>query len=53
MRESIIRNTERLKKNYQIIKLDGFAAVPFLIGELSFKYSGITTNEVLQGIALR
>lgn len=53
IKESIIRNTERLRKNYQIIKLGISVALPFLLNELEYNYNGITTNEVLQGIDLK
>jgi DNA polymerase-1 len=53
IRESIIKNTERIKVNYRLIKLDDRAPLPFAIDELQYKYDGITTNEVLSGIGLR
>lgn len=53
IRESIIRNTERLKTNYKIIKLGNTATLPFSLHELAYNYSGITTNEVLRGIGLK
>lgn len=53
IKESIIRNTERLKINYKLIKLDNTAALPFAIDELKYNFNGITTNEVLKGINLK
>lgn len=53
VRASIIRNTERLQKNYQIIKLGAPVRLPFAITELAYTYNGFTTNEVLQGIGLK
>lgn len=53
VRNSIIANTERLRDNYRIIKLSGEAELPFAIDELAYNDSGITTNEVLQGIGLK
>lgn len=53
VKESIIKNTDRLRTNYKLIKLDGKAAIPFSIKELKYNYSGITTNEVLNGIGLK
>lgn len=53
IRASIIQNTERLYKNYQIIKLDGHVDIPFETKELAYDYKGITTNEVLLGIGLK
>lgn len=53
VRESIKKNTERLKVNVRLIKLDDKAPLPFAAEELQYKYDGITTNEVLSGIGLR
>ena len=53
VRASVIQNTERLHKNYQIIKLDGQVELPFEMKELFYDYKGITTNEVLLGIGLK
>lgn len=53
VRESVIRNAERLRTNYRLIKLERGAPLPFDIDELAYRYNGITTNEVLKGIGLR
>ena len=53
IKESILRNTERLHNNYKLIKLDDMAIIPFDLEELNYSYNGITTNEVLKGIRLR
>ena len=53
VKESIIRNTERLKTNYKIIKLGNTASLPFSLDELVYTYSGITTIDVLRGIGLK
>lgn len=53
VRESIIRNTERLKTNRELIKLENHAAIPFSIKELQYFDNGITTNEVLKEIGLK
>ena len=53
VKESIIRNTERLKMNYKIIKLENTVPLPFSLDELIYAYSGITTNEALRGIGLK
>ena len=53
IRESILRNTERLHNNCKLIKLDDKAGIPFDISELIYNYNGITTNEVLAGINLK
>ena len=53
VRESILRNTEKLQKNYKLIKLSRAAPVPFALHELVYKDTEITTNEVLKGIGLK
>lgn len=53
VKESIIRNTERLKTNYKIIKLGNTASLPFSLDELVYAYNGITANDVLRGIGLK
>lgn len=53
IRESIMKNTERLRINFKLIKLDNLALLPFPMNELEYKYDGITTNEVLKGIGLK
>lgn len=50
VKESVIRNSERLKVNYRLIKLENTAQLPYDLQELEYSYSGITTNEVLRGI---
>lgn len=52
IRESIIRNSERLRLNYKLIKLENME-LPFSITELVYNYDGITTNEVLVKIGLK
>ena len=53
VRESLIRNTERLRINQKLIKLENKAAIPFSIEDLQYVYNGITTSEVLKGIGLK
>lgn len=53
IKDSIIRNSERLKINYKIIKLDNSASLPFNMNELIYNFTGITTNEVLKGIGIK
>jgi len=53
VRESIIRNTEKLRINYKMIRLDASAPLPFSMQELKYCYNKITTGEVLKGIGLR
>ena len=53
IRNSIDKNAERLKINYRLIKLGDGAKMPFDLDKLQFKYNGITTNMVLEGIGVR
>ncbi|MCH5270769.1 MAG: flap endonuclease [Lachnospiraceae bacterium] len=53
IKESIIRNSEKLIINYKIIKLENTAPLPFDLSELIYNDKDITTNEVLKGIGLR
>lgn len=53
IKESIIRNTEKLRTNYKIIKLENTVLLPFTFEELVYQSNGITTNAVLKGIGLR
>lgn len=53
IKESILRNAEKLKVNYKLIKLDNQVPLPFDLSELGYDYNGITTNEVLHGIGLK
>lgn len=53
VRESILRNTERLRRNDKLIRLDNRAPLPFALSVLKYGDRGITTNEVLKGIGLK
>lgn len=53
IKEAIFRSTDRLRRNYQIIKLNNNAFLPFEMDELKYNYNGITTNEVLKGIGVK
>lgn len=52
IRDSIIRNTDRLRTNYRIIKLDNTARLPFVLNELAYNFIEVTTTDVLKGIGL-
>lgn len=52
VRESILHNVERLRKNYQMIRLTGAGELPFGMEELNYTDGGKKTNEVLKGIGL-
>ena len=53
VRDSIIRNTDRLRKNYQLIKLEDRASLPYSLDKLAYTYTGYSTHEVLKGIGLK
>lgn len=50
IKESIIRNSEKLRTNFKLIKLDNSAQLPFAMRELAYTFTEITTKEVLKGI---
>ena len=53
VRESILRDKERLKVNYQLIKLQGCDQLPFSLEQMEYRYSGVGTTEVLKAIGLK
>lgn len=53
VRDSVIKNTDKLRANYKIIKLGGYASQPYALDELEYSYNSITTNEVLVNIGLK
>ena len=53
VRRSITESKERLRRNYQLIKLENAAKLPFSLEDLRFEDSGLTTTEVLRGIHLK
>ncbi|MDE7296550.1 MAG: flap endonuclease [Clostridia bacterium] len=52
IRASILRNAERLRTNYKLIKLAGDAALPFPLNELVYHDATPTTNEILTDVGL-
>lgn len=50
---SIIENTDRLRKNYELIKLKNNQPLPYDKCELAFTDTGQSTTEVLRGIGLK
>lgn len=52
IRDSIIRNAEHLQINKKIIKLDNTAPLPFVLNELAYTFTDVTTTDVLNGIGL-
>lgn len=53
VRESVLRNAERVRTNYRLIKLEGEEELPFDLEEMEYRYDGLTTTEVLKGIGLK
>lgn len=52
VRASVLRNAEKLKTNYQIIKLNGEASLPFSFDELLYRDGSLSSTEVLRGTGL-
>lgn len=52
IKNSVIENMDRLKKNYTIIKLENTAPLPFALDHLTYRFTGLTTTDVLKGIGL-
>lgn len=52
IRRSIIENTQRLRDNYKLIKLNKTSPLPFTLDDMAYVYNGITTSEVLKNIGL-
>ena len=53
VRESVLRNRERIRLNALLIRLDGAEELPFDLDEMVYRDSGYTTTDVLKGIGLR
>jgi len=53
IKKSIIENTDRLRKNYALIKLNHSQPLPYDKCELMFEDIGQMTTEVLRGIGLK
>lgn len=51
--ETIPQNTDRLRRNYRLIKLGNTVPLPLSLEELRFTDLGMTTTEVLKTIGLR
>ncbi len=47
IRDSVLRNAQRIRTNHSLIRLDGAQALPFPLEELSFQDPGVTTREVM------
>lgn len=53
IREPVLGNIERVKKNYRLIKLLPMEELPVALQELKYEDKGMKTNDVLKGIGLR
>lgn len=53
VRESIIKDKERLLANYEVIKLNRTVQIPFLLEDLHYTYNGLKTMDILQGIGVK
>ena len=53
VRQSIMKDADRLRKNYQLIALSGAEKLPFSRERMVFEDRGMTTTDVLRGIGLR
>jgi len=53
IKNSILLHTERVKQNYQLIKLNNTTPLPFEIDELVYHLNNLTTTDVLKAIHLK
>ena len=53
VRESVLRNQERIRLNALLIRLDSAEKLPFDLDEMVYRDSGYATTDVLKGIGLR
>jgi len=53
IKKSIIENTDRIRKNYQLIKLEKNQPLTFEKCDLKFRKTDITTTDVLKGIGIK
>lgn len=47
VRAAVLESTERIRKNYALIHLEGAPGLPFGLEELKFQDPGVTTREVM------
>lgn len=52
IKSSILRNAERLRTNYKIIKLGNTVPLPFALDDLAYSFTETSTRDVLKGIGL-
>lgn len=53
IKKSIVENTDRIRKNYELIKLGNNQILTFDKCDLEFLNTNITTTEVLKGIGIK
>lgn len=53
IRDAIEASSQQLMINQKLIKLSGNAKIPFPVEQLLYRYNGVQTNAVLQGINLQ
>ena len=53
LKNVLMEEEKRLRRNYQMIRLDGKAPIPRKLEELAWQDCGMTTTEVLRGIGLK
>lgn len=52
VRESVLRDTKRLRLNYRLIQLDGTEDLPFSLEEMAYQCTEETSTEVLRKIGV-
>ena len=52
IRDSVIKNAERARMNYRLIKLRASAPLPFSLCELEYALPTVTTRDVLAAIGV-
>ncbi len=53
VRQSVLQNTERILRNYELIRLTGKAPLPFEIEQLCWEDRGLTTTQVLEKCGIK
>lgn len=53
IRESVEGSVSQLMLNQQLIRLTGQAPIPFPVEQLTYRYNGVHTNEVMRSIHLQ
>lgn len=53
IRSAVLENLQTIRKNYELIKLNGEVALPFPADQLKFTETDLTTTEVLRRIGVK